>query len=173
MVAETRPNMSVMPNALTAAARMLAVYPRAFAPSAVRSMSTDTDQDGRWLSQAVDQSTPNSAVPGAQPEDSAKEAARNARKRLAPFFNNSVGVETARLPDGARVPWTPSSQLDKRKTYQRRTKHILNVLDQEYTALVAEEKRTFPSFKAGDVITVALVRSDLRSNGSEQVMNVL
>lgn len=138
----------------------MAVSPKLFVSGVARAMSTDTDLDGRSSSQAVDRSVPDSDAPGPPSGDPTKEAARHARSRLAPFFNNSEGVETARLSDGARVPWTPSSQLDKRKTYQRRSKHILNVLDQEYTAQVAEEKRNFPTFKAGDVITVDLVREN-------------
>lgn len=157
-VVDFEAGMSVLRNTLATAARMVTFSPRIFVSGAERAISTDTDPDGRSSSQAVDRSVPGSTASGPLSHDPAKEAARHARSRLAPFFNNSDGVETARLSDGARVPWTPSSQLDKRKTYQRRTKHILNVLDQEYTARVAEDKQSFPTFKAGDVITVDLVR---------------
>jgi large subunit ribosomal protein L19 len=56
------------------------------------------------------------------------------------------------------VPWTPTSQLDKRKTYQSRSRHILNNLKDEYHAQVGEDKRNFPTFKPGDIIQVDLVR---------------
>ena len=148
--------MAGVSSVLSNAIRSLSICSKSVVPCAVQALATGSGPDGRRFSQAVDHTSTNSAS-DSHPDDSVKASARHARKKLAPFFNNSEGIQTARMPDGARVPWTPSSRLDKRKTYQRRVKHILNVLDQEYVAQVAEEKRHFPAFKAGDVITVDLV----------------
>ena len=106
------------------------------------------------LSQSKDGPVSVARAPDADP---AKVRRREILTRLAPSFNNAEEGKFPRLPGGAQPAWTPTSQLAKRKTYKTRSQNILRALRSEYSAQVSEDKN-FPSFKAGDVLEVDLVR---------------
>ena len=107
------------------------------------------------LSPGEDRTASVAVVPDANPE---KVRRRTILARLAPCFNNAAEDKFPRAPGGAQPPWTPTSQLDKRKTYKTRSQNMLRDLRSEYSSQVAEEKN-FPSFRAGDVLEVDLVCS--------------
>lgn len=77
--------------------------------------------------------------------------------RLAPCFNNAEEAKLKLPPGRAQPAWTPSSQLNKRKTYKTRCQLMLQTLRGEYSSQVSEGK-DFAPFKAGDVLEVDLVR---------------
>jgi hypothetical protein len=62
-----------------------------------------------------------------------------------------------RLPNGAQPPWTPTSQLTKRKVYPKRMRHMLSLLKDEHWSELAESRTSFPELGPGYVITVHMV----------------
>lgn len=129
---------------------------------------------GRYLASDVnsvpkdvggDSRTQDHAAPAvlSTPDDPERARRRHIMANLAPCFNNADKSEAPRLPTGAQAPWTPSSQLHKRKKYKTRSQHMLESLRSEYKTQVSEEKN-FPKFKPGDILEVSLVCDDTTSS---------
>ena len=49
-------------------------------------------------------------------------------------------------------------QLAKRKTYDKRCRHMLQHLRGEYEGMLEKTKSGFPEVRSGDIVTVHLVR---------------
>ncbi|KFM23885.1 hypothetical protein F751_6853 [Auxenochlorella protothecoides] len=54
------------------------------------------------------------------------------------------------------MPWTPTQELLKRKTYTKRMGHMLEVLERERVAQIMKERK-IPSFGPGAVLELKLV----------------
>jgi hypothetical protein len=81
----------------------------------------------------------------------------DATARAAPLFRNNPYKNNP-----AYVPWTPSKDLIKRKTYQKRMRYLVQTLEQEQVQQVQQHKK-FPDFKAGDILELRMV--SLRAAG--------
>jgi hypothetical protein len=101
--------------------------------------------------------------PPSDPDAETRAATRAAVKEI-PRWSNNASVH--RLKTGAVPPWTPTSQLAKRKVYPKRMRHILQELDKEYEQNMCRlrDPKDFPSFMTGDVITVKIVCSSTTSS---------
>jgi hypothetical protein len=56
----------------------------------------------------------------------------------------------------AYIPWTPSKDLIKRKTYQKRMRYLMQTLEQEQTQEQQKLKK-FPAFRGGDILELRMV----------------
>eukprot|EP00878_Enallax_costatus_P009749 GHUV01010181.1.p1 GENE.GHUV01010181.1~~GHUV01010181.1.p1 ORF type:complete len:200 (+),score=32.30 GHUV01010181.1:101-700(+) len=66
--------------------------------------------------------------------------------------SQAQGARNAPLAD----PWTPTSQLIKRKTYQKRSRFLIQMLENEQVQRLADGKE-LPEFTAGDILEVTTV----------------
>lgn len=117
--------------------------------------------------QAQAQAAAHPADASSTPDDPERARRRQTMANLAPCFNNADKSDAPRLPTGAHAPWTPSSQLHKRKKYKTRSQHMLQTLRREYQTQVSEEK-IFPEFKPGDILEVSLVSAFTASCSARQ-----
>jgi len=56
---------------------------------------------------------------------------------------------------GGAAPWTPTSELKKRKTYFKRCGHIMETLERERMKELAQDRAVVP-FRPGDVVKLTL-----------------
>lgn len=56
------------------------------------------------------------------------------------------------------APWTPTSMLVKRKTYQKRSRFLMSTLEAEQQQRLASNKQ-IPKFSSGDILEVQTVRA--------------
>jgi large subunit ribosomal protein L19 len=54
------------------------------------------------------------------------------------------------------APWVPTSQLIKRKTHQKRARHLIQTLEQEQVQQLQQGKE-LPDFRSGDILEVTTV----------------
>ncbi|KAL6768536.1 MRPL19 [Auxenochlorella protothecoides x Auxenochlorella symbiontica] len=76
----------------------------------------------------------------------------------APAETSTLQAEAQRLarPKGRpSMPWTPTQELLKRKTYTKRMGHMLEVLERERVAQIMKERK-IPSFGPGAVLELKL-----------------
>ena len=56
---------------------------------------------------------------------------------------------------GGQLPWTPTRELKKRKSYFKRCGHIMETLEREHMKSLCEERKVIP-FRPGDVVKLTL-----------------
>ena len=56
---------------------------------------------------------------------------------------------------GGQLPWTPTKELKKRKSYFKRCGHIMETLEREHMKSLSEERKVIP-FRPGDVVKLTL-----------------
>jgi hypothetical protein len=83
---------------------------------------------------------------------------------LLPEGDVEAAVAPSNAPSAARrkgtpsPPWTPTDQLAKRKVLTKRMGFLLQTLEAERLH-DAKRERNFPDFKAGDILSLKLVRA--------------
>ena len=107
----------------------------------------------------------------ASSEHSAPDAAPASQPSCSPWASASYSTDAAAggvafrnnpyKNNPAYVPWTPSKDLIKRKTYQKRMRHLVQTLEQEQVQQALGHKK-FPEFRAGDILELRMVSCRLR-----------
>ncbi|KAI8468530.1 MAG: hypothetical protein J3K34DRAFT_522900 [Monoraphidium minutum] len=71
-----------------------------------------------------------------------------------PLLQQLLGItRQCACSTGSQDPWTPTRLLEKRKTYQKRMRHMITTLESEYVSKV-NEARQLPDFRSGDILEV-------------------
>eukprot|EP00882_Tetradesmus_deserticola_P004038 GHRQ01004266.1.p1 GENE.GHRQ01004266.1~~GHRQ01004266.1.p1 ORF type:complete len:188 (+),score=51.39 GHRQ01004266.1:519-1082(+) len=73
-----------------------------------------------------------------------------------PWPSSSYSTTAAASNQPLAAPWTPTSQLIKRKTHQKRARHLIQVLEREQVQRLHQGKE-LPEFRSGDILEVTTV----------------